>query len=75
MVITLSDRRKIYKVVADTFQPTATIAKKLHMNWGVALGLLGLLTKDGYVESMQIMRGKSIQFLWKRTDKEFKEDE
>jgi len=74
MVATLTDRKKVLAMVTDNWQPTSTIARKLHMNWGVALGILGILTGDGYVEAYQVNRVKSVQFLWKRTNKKTEEE-
>ena len=60
------DRLRVLEKVTDVWQSTSAIAKKLFIHWGVAMGILGILCKDGYVEYMEIERMKTTQYLWRR---------
>jgi len=70
----INDKLKVLEKVTEYWQPTSTIAKKLRYHWGVAMGVLGILCRDGYVDCSEIRRNKSVQYLWRRSKKEISKD-
>jgi len=68
----ITDKLAVLEKVTNEWQPTNTIALKLRIYWGVAMGILGILCRDGYVDCTEIRRNKSVQYMWRRTNKEIK---
>ncbi len=64
----MTDRKRILEKVTCDWQSTNNIANLLRIHWGVCLGILGMLCKDGYVEYLEVKRLKSTQYLWRLAD-------